>query len=110
MSELDLDTLSHQFMNDIMASLKMATYTVEKYNANNPMQRRPMSPEKYNIMCEVVHNRICFAVTNQIVSIVNNIKFNPTYLLIIQKYFHLLPDFEKDGFPLTESTSFLISS
>lgn len=104
MSELDLDTLSRQFMNNIIASLKMATYTVDKYNANNPNQRKPTSLEEYNIMCETAHHKICFAVTNQLVSIVDNIKFNPNYLLNIRKYFHILPDFEKDGFPITEST------
>jgi hypothetical protein len=111
MSSLDLDALTRKFMNELVSSLKDATYTFEKYRIStlghysrisNPV--KGISQEKYEMVIDKCYYTICSSITTQFLITVNNIKFNPTCLLIIQKYFHFLPDYENDGFPLTEST------
>jgi len=99
----DLDMLHHKFMNEIVETLKFATYPLDKYSRD---QNRtiPVSQEEYEEVKDKCHYTICFSINNQMMGHLNNIKFNPTCLLLIKKYFHLLPDFETVGFPLTEST------
>lgn len=95
--------LHHKFMNEIVETLKIATYTIDKYSRDQN-RTAPVSQEEYEEVKDKCHYTICFSINNQMMGHLNNIKFNPTCLLLIKKYFHLLPDFETVGFPLTEST------
>ena len=99
----NLDALHAKFMNEIVETLKGATYTLDKYSRDQN-RTTPVSQEEYDEVKDRCYYTICYAINNQMMNHVNNIKFNPTCLLLIKKYFHLLPDFKTIGFPLTEST------